>query len=90
MPGKESPPYPSHHPSGRLQLLVYLRERMRADSGEQEGCLEQVQKLLALAPGEIWGEIIPLTSPFLITSSMALLSCSPDPGTHTAPQSLTL
>lgn len=34
MPGKDSPPYSSHHSPGRLQLLVSLRER---SAGRQWG-----------------------------------------------------
>lgn len=88
MPGKESPPYPSHHSPARLQLLGYLRER---SEGRQWGA-GRLPRAGSETPSissreDLGGTLVPLTSPFLIllreiTSSMTLLCCSPVPGTH--------
>lgn len=88
MPGKESPPYPSHHSPARLQLLGYLRER----SEDRQWGAGRLPRAGSETPSissreDLGGTLVPLTSPFLIllreiTSSMTLLCCSPVPGTH--------
>lgn len=88
MPGKESPPYSSHHSPARLQLLGYLRER----SEDRQWGAGRLPRAGSETPSvssreDLGGTLGPLTSPFLIllreiTSSMTLLCCSPVPGTH--------